>query len=655
MDAMNRQDALLHEVTVGNNDLSFYQLTMAVQGMGDSPRTTPLENVSTPTSGVLLQTDEQMRLMADAMPQIVWTARPDGYLDYYNQRWYDYTGLTYEQTKGWGWQPVIHPDDLSRCLDCWTHAVATGEIYEIEYRFKRGSDGTYRWHLGRALPTRNERGEIIKWFGTSTDIDDQKRTTEALRLSRERFDLVHQSIELGQWYCDLPFDKLDWNDICKKQFGLPLDAEVTIDLFYELLHPNDRERIRLAIERSLAEHSDYDVDYRVIGPDGQIRWIRAIGKGFYDESGEAKSFDGITIDMTDRKRVEEKLQAQAELLELAHDAILVLDLDNVIQYWNHGAEEMYGWSAEEAIGQTSNVLLQTRFPQSLEAIKEHVFETGQWEGELVHVRRDGTEITSDSRWAVLYDADHVATSILEINRDITERKDLERRKDEFISMASHELKTPITSLKGFAQVLHRRLQQSEDEQTLRFLTRMDGQLDKLTQLINDLLDISKIQTGKLAFRKEEFDFAALVRDIVEDVQAATQTHQIELLSGLHDTPVIVFGDKDRLGQVLINFLTNAIKYSPNANRVIVRTCANEQYVTVSIQDFGIGIDEAHQQRIFERFYQVDASNKTAPGLGIGLYISNEIIVRHHGHISVVSKKGEGSIFRFMIPLNGDSD
>jgi PAS domain S-box-containing protein len=541
MDAMNRQEALLHDTTVGNNDLSFYQLTMAVQGMGDSPHTTPLESVNTPTSSALLQTDEQMRL------------------------------------------------------------------------------------------------------------------TEALRLSRERFDLVHQSIELGQWYCDLPFDKLDWNDTCKKHFGLPADAEVTIDLFYELLHPNDRERTRLAVERSLAEHSSYDIDYRTIGPDGQMRWIRAIGKGFYDESGEAKSFDGITIDITDRKRVEEKVQAQAELLELAHDAILVLDLHNVIQYWNHGAEEMYGWSANEAVGQTSNVLLQTRFPQSLEAIKEQVFETGQWEGELVHVRRDGTEIISHSRWAALYDADRVATSILEINRDITERKDLERRKDEFISMASHELKTPITSLKGFAQVLHRRLQKDGDEQTLRFLTRMDGQLDKLTQLINDLLDISKIQTGKLAFRKEEFDFTALVRDIVEDIQATTQTHQIELLSGLHGTHVTIFGDRDRLGQVLINFLTNAIKYSPNANRVIVRTCVNEQQVTVSIQDFGIGIDEAHQQRIFERFYQVDDSNKIALGLGIGLYISNEIIVRHHGHISVVSKKDEGSTFRFTIPLNGVSE
>ena len=463
MDAMNRQDAQQPVTVAENVDLSFYQLTMAVQGMDDplpTPHTTPLERTST----------------------------------------------------------------------------ATGALYQS---------------------------------------DEQRQLAEALRLSRERFDLVHQSIELGQWYCDLPFDKLDWNDTCKRHFGLPPDAEVTIDLFYELLHPNDRERTRLAVERSLAEHSSYDIDYRTIGPDGQMRWIRAIGKGFYDECGHAKSFDGITIDMTDRKRVEEKVQAQAELLELAHDAILVLDLHNVIQYWNHGAEEMYGWTAHEAIGQTSNVLLQTRFPQSLEAIKEQVFQAGQWEGELMHVRRDGTEIIADSRWAVLYDADHAPTSILEINRDITERKDLERRKDEFISMASHELKTPITSLKGFAQVLHRRLQKDGDEQTLRFLTRMDGQLDKLTQLINDLLDISKIQTGKLAFRKEEFDFGVLVRDIVEDVQAATQTHQIELLSCVPGTHITVFGDRDRLGQVLINLLTNAIKYSPDANRVIVRTCADE--------------------------------------------------------------------------------
>lgn len=134
----------------------------------------------------LHQSVQRYRFLADAMPQIVWTARPDGYLDYYNQRWHNYTGMTLEQTEGWGWGPVLHPDDLQLSIDRWTQAYQTGESYEIEYRFKRASDGTYRWHLGRALPMKSENGEIVQWVGTATDIDDQKQVEAELRSALEK-------------------------------------------------------------------------------------------------------------------------------------------------------------------------------------------------------------------------------------------------------------------------------------------------------------------------------------------------------------------------------------------------------------------------------------------------------------------------------------
>ncbi len=134
----------------------------------------------------LHQSMERYRFLADAMPQIVWTARPDGYLDYYNQRWHNYTGMTLEQTEDCGWGPVLHPDDLQLSIDRWTQAYQTGESYEIEYRFKRRSDGTYRWHLGRALPMKNENGAIVQWVGTSTDIDDQKQVEAELRRALEK-------------------------------------------------------------------------------------------------------------------------------------------------------------------------------------------------------------------------------------------------------------------------------------------------------------------------------------------------------------------------------------------------------------------------------------------------------------------------------------
>jgi len=239
--------------------------------------------------------------------------------------------------------------------------------------------------------------------------------------------------------------------------------------------------------------------------------------------------------------------------------------------------------------------------------------------------------------------------------EIRERKNAEEalreseaRKDEFISMASHELKTPLTSLKGFTNLLQRRLTKQGDKQALHFLARMEEQLDKLSKLVSDLLDVTKMQTGKLEFREERFFLNELVRETLENLQGTMETHHLQLEEV---TDVQVLGDKDRLGQVLINLLTNAIKYSPEADTVIVRVSAVEHNAIVSVQDFGIGIAETHQEKIFERFYQVnDGTEKTFPGLGIGLYISSQIVRGHHGRLWVESAKGAGTTFYLSLPL-----
>src|SRR5713226_1424013 len=235
-----------------------------------------------------------------------------------------------------------------------------------------------------------------------------------------------------------------------------------------------------------------------------------------------------------------------------------------------------------------------------------------------------------------------------LQAEISGRKKLERQKDEFISMASHELKTPVTSLKGFLNLLQRRLTSPEDEKELHYLARMNAQVHKLAKLINDLLDISKMQTGQLVYREEHFDLDALAQEIVENIQGTTQTHHLLLED---QTQTEAFGDRDRIGQVLINLLNNAIKYSPQASTVVVRVAKDQHNVLVSVQDFGIGIAKEHLQKIFERFYQVtDPEERTYPGLGIGLYISLEIVKRHGGQIWVESKKGEGTTFHFTLPL-----
>lgn len=226
-------------------------------------------------------------------------------------------------------------------------------------------------------------------------------------------------------------------------------------------------------------------------------------------------------------------------------------------------------------------------------------------------------------------------------------------RDDFISVASHELKTPVTSVKMFTQVLKKHSEQIGDEKAVGHLSKMDKQLNKLTELIYDLLNISKIQAGKMEFKEEKFDFDKAVKEVVDVLQQSSSKHKIKLLG---ETKKTIRGDEERLGQVINNLISNAIKYSPKSDKIEIRLSSGNGNVAVAVRDFGIGMSDKHLGRIFERFYRVyDTTDKTFPGLGIGLYISSEIIRRHGGKLWVESGVGHGSTFYFSLPINGKKD
>lgn len=219
-------------------------------------------------------------------------------------------------------------------------------------------------------------------------------------------------------------------------------------------------------------------------------------------------------------------------------------------------------------------------------------------------------------------------------------------RDEFISVASHELRTPLTSLKMYTQVLTK-LQQQKGED-IRSLERMDAQINKLTLLVQDLLNVSRFQSGKFEYHDSYFDLNDLVTEVVENILATISTHAIDIKGAISKK---VWGDRDRIAQVLTNLLTNAIKYSPKADKVIVHLTPEKDSAVVTVQDFGIGIEKYHLNKLFERFYRVtDQKDKMFPGLGLGLYISNEIVKRYGGKMEVVSHRGKGSRFSFVIPF-----
>lgn len=236
--------------------------------------------------------------------------------------------------------------------------------------------------------------------------------------------------------------------------------------------------------------------------------------------------------------------------------------------------------------------------------------------------------------------------------DIDAQKRIEKEKDEFLSIASHELKTPLTSIKAYIQLLDRKLKLSETTAEAGFMVKVHDQIEKLNTLITDLLDVSKIENGKLKINKKPTNLEKLIQNTIENIlQTNDNKVKIERHGIIPD--ILIPLDDIRVEQVLINFLTNAIKYSPENNQIIVTTFVDEeeQEVKVSVTDFGIGIPDYKQEAVFQKFYRVEESSLQFQGMGIGLYICSEIIKQHHGNIGVSSILDEGSTFHFTLPLN----
>lgn len=231
---------------------------------------------------------------------------------------------------------------------------------------------------------------------------------------------------------------------------------------------------------------------------------------------------------------------------------------------------------------------------------------------------------------------------------VTERRKVEKTKDEFISIASHELKTPITTLKGYTQLLEQYLRKKKERKALAYIAKINVPVNNLTRLITDFFDVSKIQAGKLELQKEKFRIDDLVREVVGDTMHLTSKHKIIIIG---KTKKEVLADKYRISQVLINLLTNAIKFSPRRNEIKVILSSDKRFVTISVQDFGIGILQKDIGKVFDRFFQADIRiRQSMAGMGLGLYISSEIVRRHGGKIWVKSEKGKGSIFSFTLPI-----
>jgi PAS domain S-box-containing protein len=364
----------------------------------------------------------------------------------------------------------------------------------------------------------------------------------------------------------------------------------------------------------------------------------------------------------------EALGAQAQLLDLAPDAIIVRDpRTDRIRYWNRGAEELYGWTQAEVLGEVTHDLLHTEFPESATAVTDELARTGRWEGELVHTKQDGTRITVASRQAVQRDTAGQPLAVVTINTDVTQRIAAERAlaqardaaeaasraKSEFLANTSHEIRTPMNAILGMAELLAETPLNDEQREYVRTFQRAG---DTLLTLINDVLDLSKVEAGQLELEQIPFHLVELVEQTAEVLAVRAHAKGLELnVQVLADVPSYVMGDPTRLRQVLTNLMGNAIKFTDTGEvhlRVALDPVApRSNSVAFSVRDTGIGIPAHKQGEIFASFVQADTSTtRRHGGTGLGLAISGRIVELMGGKIEVSSEVGQGSTFSFSIPL-----
>lgn len=681
----------------------------------------------------LRESEAQFRLLADSMPQMVWVTRPDGFHEYYNRRWYEFTGVPYGSTDGEGWNGMFHPDDQERAWTRWRHCLATGEPYEIEYRLRHHT-GEYRWTLGRALPVRSAWGEIDRWYGTCTDIHDQKQTENALRLSREQVELVVHGANVGVWYCPLPFDRLIWDATVKEHFHLPPDAEVTIDTFYERLHPDDRERTRAAIEQSIASREAYDIDYRTVSPDGRhVKWIRASGRGFYDVAGNPTRFDGITIDVTDRVRAEERVREESNVVDtinrVGRSVAAELDLAKLVQTATDATTQLTGAQFGaffynvinergesyalyaisgvdranfdkfpmprntdvfaptfngEGIVRLDDVTVDPRYgrntphhgmPRGHLPVRSYLAvpvtsRSGEVLGGLFfghaqtgvfteRAERIVSGIAAQAAVAIdnarLFEAARRANAekdkLLDSERAAREEAErASRMKDEFLATLSHELRTPLNAILGWSQILRNAPGGPDDVR--EGLEVIERNARAQTQIIEDLLDMSRIIAGKIRLDVRRIDLADVVRSAVETVRPAADAKEIRVRTVLDSLAGPVTADPNRLQQVFWNLLSNAVKFTPRGGHVQVLLERVNSHLEVSVIDTGEGIAPEFLPHVFDRFRQADATTtRRHGGLGLGLAIVKQLVELHGGSIRAKSPgRGQGSTFTVLLPV-----
>jgi PAS domain S-box-containing protein len=521
---------------------------------------------------------------------------------------------------------------------------AISENYDSTFRIIRFDDHSIRWVKAKGKVYFNNDLQADRFIGTIVDITERKLAKESIARSEKLFKSVALSIPKSLIIV-----------IDKEHRFVTIEGDLMVKMGYdsknyegkhpgEVFSSEEYETTKHLYERVMAGEK-FSVERK--GENGDIYMVHFIP--LTHEDGEIYAGLIIVLDISELKIAEEKNAKLAAIVDSSDDAIISKTLDGIITSWNDSAERTFGYKAEEMIGQSIlKIIPEDRQEEEAEILAR--LRQGQRveHFETIRLKKNKQLLDISLTISPVKDPQGNIIGLSKIARDITEKKQEESRKNDFIAMVSHELKTPLTSIRSYIQVLLAKAKNEGDSFKINALTRADVQSKKMTSLIQDFLNLAKLEEGKISIHRTIFDLQELIEEIAGDAQFFTSSHIFQIQDC---GKISINADRDKIGQVLMNLLSNAIKYSPKGGNILIGCKKNDGKVEIFVNDEGIGISPVDQTKLFDRFYRVKNDQiKTVSGFGIGLYLVSEILRYHDSKIEVESEEGVGSKFYFKLDI-----